>query len=133
MRSAKREHEIAKIDMTPMIDVVFQLLIFFIVTTKQVDMISELKVFRPAAPVIDKTPPPADELLQITVYRDGYVLQGRRVTLRELDGYLKRLAGLSKSVTVVIKCEMDSPHAYLIKLLDACAGAKLSNISVFSM
>jgi len=48
---AKRERakgEAVKLEMTPMIDVVFQLLIFFIVTLKQEDILSHLDVSRPA-------------------------------------------------------------------------------------
>ena len=48
-RARKRpEGAQAELEMTPMIDVVFQLLIYFIVTTKPVDVITNLDVFRPA-------------------------------------------------------------------------------------
>ena len=40
--------ESPKLDMTPMIDVVFQLLIFFVVTLKQEDILSKLSAARPA-------------------------------------------------------------------------------------
>ena len=46
--------------MTPMIDVVFQLLIYFVVTIKPVDVSAHLDVFRPAAdspPKESATPP----------------------------------------------------------------------------
>jgi biopolymer transport protein ExbD len=132
MRSAKREHETAKLDMTPMIDVVFQLLIFFIVTTVEEDLLSQLKVLRPAGVEITQPPDEAIELLDIMIWREGYVLQGTRVSLETVERRLRQLAELSLRTTIVIKCEMQSPHDYLIKVLDACAAAKLSNISVFS-
>ena len=48
-RARKRpEGAQAELEMTPMIDVVFQLLIYFIVTTKPIDVITNLDVFRPA-------------------------------------------------------------------------------------
>ena len=37
-----------ELSMTPMVDVVFQLLIYFIVTIKPIDVITNLDVFRPA-------------------------------------------------------------------------------------
>jgi biopolymer transport protein ExbD len=124
--------EAAKLEMTPMIDVVFQLLIFFIVTLKQHDILSKLDVSRPAP---DPTPPPAqpEELLAITVYKDGYVLKGGKVTLSELDRQLTSIAQYSKNVSVVIKCTGDSPHALLVRLLDTCAKVGLKNMAVFSM
>ena len=134
MRQSKSRNkgEAAKLEMTPMIDVVFQLLIFFLVTLKQEDILSQLEVSRPAP---ESTPPPAqvDELLTITVYEEGYVLKGRHVSLQHLDRQLSRLAGFSTKISVVIKCTAGSPHSNLVKLLDICSKAGLTNLSVFSM
>jgi biopolymer transport protein ExbD len=119
--------------MTPMIDVVFQLLIFFIVTLKQEDILSRLDVSRPAP---EQTAPPEEQikdLLTIEVHEDGYILQGRPMSLAVLDARLTRLAGFSKDVSVIIKCTADSPHRNLVALLDLCAKAGLNNLSVFSM
>ncbi len=115
-----------------MIDVVFQLLIFFIVSLKQEDILSRLDISRPAP---DSRPPPEqiNELLQITVYKDGYVLSGRRVSINELQRQLTRLAGFSNKISVVIKCTGDSPHSLLVRLLDVCALAGMQNLNVFSM
>ena len=41
-----------ELEMTPMIDVVFQLLIYFIVTIKPVDVVTNLDVFRPAPEIM---------------------------------------------------------------------------------
>ena len=45
---AKRNQENPALDMTPMIDVVFELIIFFVVTIKQEDLYTRLNVNRPA-------------------------------------------------------------------------------------
>ena len=45
---ARKEYDNPKAEMTPMIDVVFQLMIFFIVTIKQEDIFSKLNANRPA-------------------------------------------------------------------------------------
>ncbi|MBL7114587.1 MAG: biopolymer transporter ExbD [Kiritimatiellae bacterium] len=129
---SRNKGEAAKLEMTPMIDVVFQLLIFFLVTMKQEDILSQLEVSRPAP---ESTPPPAqvDELLTITVYEKGYVLKGRNVSLQHLDSQLSRLAGFSTKISVVIKCTAGSPHSNLVKLLDICSKSGLTNLSVFSM
>lgn len=131
-RKTRNSGETPKLEMTPMIDVVFQLLIFFIVSLKQEDILSRLDISRPAP---DSRPPPEqiNELLQITVYKDGYVLSGRRVSINELQRQLTRLAGFSKKISVVIKCTGDSPHSLLVRLLDVCALAGMQNLNVFSM
>ena len=118
--------------MTPMIDVVFQLLIFFIVTLKQEDILSRLNVSRPA-PDHAVTENKVLDLLTITVLRNGYFLKDRPVTLATMDRHLTRLASYSKTISVIIKCTPDSRHSELVKLLNLCAKAELTNLSVFSI
>lgn len=134
-----RRQEAAKLEMTPMIDVVFQLLIFFIVTLKQEDILAHLDVSRPAAEQQSKQEVDIPDLLTITVYDhrvqggQGFLLKGKRVSLQELDRQLTRLARYDKGVSVIIKCTADSPHSNLVRVLDVCAKAGLKNLSVFSM
>ena len=45
---ARKPQENPALDMTPMIDVVFELIIFFVVTIKQEDVFSKLNANRPA-------------------------------------------------------------------------------------
>ncbi|MCE9614592.1 MAG: biopolymer transporter ExbD [Lentisphaerae bacterium] len=137
----KRERkavESVQLEMTPMIDVVFQLLIFFLVTLKQDDIWSHLDVARPAADSAAK-PEEKVDLLEIIVYNEhklggeGFSLRGNQVRLSDLTSHLKRVASFSKNVSVIIKCTGDSRHANLVKLLDVCAEAGLKNLSVFSL
>jgi biopolymer transport protein ExbD len=120
-----------QLNMTPMIDVVFQLMIFFLVTLKQNDILSHLDVNRPAAQQTKEVNDP--DLLTVLVYKDGFVLKGRRVDLKELDRQFSHIASFDKTVSVIIKCTGDSPHSLLVQLLDLCAKSKLTNLSVFSM
>jgi len=129
----RKQRENPKLEMTPMIDVVFQLLIFFIVTIKQEDILSHLDISRPAPDPNQKQEEVVDDLLQILVYKDGYVMNQRPVSLKTLERRLTRLASFSKNISVIIKCTADSPHSHLVKLLDICAKAGLRNLSVFSM
>jgi biopolymer transport protein ExbD len=132
-RKSRTSTAAVQLEMTPMIDVVFQLLIFFIVTLKQEDILSHLDVSRPAPDPNVRPEQQVQDLLNITVYNDGFVLKGRRVSLQELDRQMTRLASYSKKISVIIRCTSDSPHSFLVQLLDVCAKAGLQNISVFSM
>lgn len=115
-----------------MIDVVFQLLIFFIVTLKQEDILSHLDVSRPA-PDPSAKEEQVQDLLTIIVFSDGFVLRGRPLSLSALETHLGRLASYSKNISVIIKCAPDSKHQQLVQLLDLCAKVELRNLSVFSM
>jgi biopolymer transport protein ExbD len=132
MARKKNKGEAAKLEMTPMIDVVFQLLIFFIVTLKQQDILAHLDVFRPQP---DSKPPPEkiDDMLEIMISSEGYWMNGSRIPFRSMDRRITKLAKYSKDMPVIIKCTLDSPHKYLIKTLDSCSKAGLSKISVFTM
>jgi biopolymer transport protein ExbD len=135
-RRPRKQGQAAELEMTPMIDVVFQLLIFFLVTLKVEDILSHLDIFRPAPDPNAIPEEQVEDLLTITVYDEGYVLNGRKVKLAGaggIEGTLMKLGTFSKNVSVVIKCTGNSVHASLVRLLDVCAKAGLRNLSVFSM
>jgi biopolymer transport protein ExbD len=136
-RKTRNKGEAAKLEMTPMIDVVFQLLIFFIVTLKEEDILSHLDISRPA-PDPNATPEEqVDDLLTIEVGRKAWVMNGRPYAgvagLAALDRNLTKIASYSRGASVIIKCTGDSPHSRLVQLLNICSREGLSNISVFSM
>jgi len=126
----KGEHP--KLDMTPMIDVVFQLLIFFVVTLKQEDILSKLSAARPAP---DPTAKPEKQLetINIIVAPQGFLLNGRPMRKEELDRQIGQFAAISTSAMVVVRCTADSPHAFLVQALDICNKHKMTNLSIFSM
>ena len=64
-RERKREAG-ARLEMTPMIDVVFLLLVFFVVTVQPKELLAKLEVSRPAAP----TQSPQMTLLRIHLIQD---------------------------------------------------------------
>lgn len=122
-----------EVEMTPMIDVVFQLLIYFVVTIKPVDVSAHLDVFRPSGrpPPSDKPPPP--KMLRIQIFKGALVLNDRSVDLPRLTQVLIKLGKLSSTQTVMIMCARDSRHEDLIDVLDRCSKAGLTNLSVVSM
>ncbi len=129
----KRESNEAKVEMTPMIDVVFQLLIFFVVTLKQDDILSRFSAARPARDAdIDRIEPDLN-LIDITVHKGGFIFKQSPVTIEGLDKQIGRYSRLSKTATVVIRCTKDSPQSNLIKVLDVCSKHQMKNLSIFSM
>ncbi len=131
---ARKEYDNPKAEMTPMIDVVFQLMIFFIVTIKQEDIFSKLNANRPAP---NATPSAQteenDTQIKIDVGPRGVVFNGRGMTLKELDSNIKKLASSSTKSTVLVRCSLDSYHGTLVQVLDICNKYKMYNLSIFSM
>lgn len=131
---ARKVYENPKAEMTPMIDVVFQLMIFFIVTIKQEDIFSKLNANRPA-PNESKSGETEenDTQIKIDIGQRGVVFNGRGMSLKELDRNIKTLASASTKSIVIVRCTLDSPHGFLVQVLDICNAHKMYNVSVFSM
>ena len=135
MARKKRQAEwhAGELNLTAMIDVAFQLLNFFVITVKPVDVFANLDVFRPQADVVTEQkvdPPPT---LEVLVYKEGYAMGRRPMGLPELDRKLEKIAGIDKSSMIIIKCTGDSTQAGLVSVLDLCAKNQLSKISIFSL
>ena len=67
-KKQRKQGDNPALEMTPMIDVVFQLLIFFIVTLKQEDIFARLEVCRPAPDPNAKKEEQPEDLLNIQIY-----------------------------------------------------------------
>jgi biopolymer transport protein ExbD len=132
MQRRKRERNrgsAARLEMTPMIDVVFLLLVFFVVTIQPQDVVARLNVSRPAAPPKS----PQIPLLRIDVGVQGYVINGRLLSLETIKKKLTKLYVNASSSPLIVASTGDAPHSRLVKLLDMCAGIGIPNISLMSM
>jgi len=132
VKKRKREGDKVALEMTPMIDVVFQLLIFFIVTLKQEDILANLEALRPQPDASQQEESPK-EPITILIGRQGLLFEGRLVTETQLQSNLRRIARLDPNSMIIVKCTGDSPHGLLVRALDICNSVGLRRLSVFSM
>ena len=128
----KPEASVSEIPMTPMIDVVFQLLIYFLVTMKPVDVVAHLDVFRPSSQEKQEQSETPSMMIRIAIYADGFTINDKPVRLNDLEGLIFKLASFDKAQTIMIMCTASSPHEKLVQVLDLCAAAGLKNLSVVS-
>ena len=122
----------AELEMTPMIDVVFQLLIYFIVTIKPIDVITNLDVFRPAPDQADKPDEKPPNLVRVGVYQDGYTVNDVPATPERLDEALAKVASIDAGQTIMITVSAVSEHGQLVQALNLCAKNGLKSLSVVS-
>ena len=132
-----RENDGAALDMTPMIDVVFQLIIFFVVTMRQEDILSHLDAIAPAGSASS-----AEEqldLLTIDICNPktnsgvSFLFNNRPVTKEQLDTEIGRAARNSTTATVMLRCTTGSPHKFLVQALDLCNKHKMTNLAIFTV
>ena len=113
----------SEINMAPLIDMIFILLIFFLVTTSFVQ-ISSVKVERPTAETAQLNDKPG---LIITVDKDGDILiKNNPVPLKNISAVVDRFRTQHPDRGVLIMADQSSNTGMLIRVLDQCrmAGAK---------
>jgi biopolymer transport protein ExbD len=127
-----RDEELADeigFQLTPLIDCVFLLLIFFLVATTYQDPERELDVELP--PAESGSESEALEEIVLNVFRDGRIaLHGREVDGEGLRAELQRAAAHDPQTPVTIRGDARVEHARIVDVMDACALAGLSNLSV---
>jgi len=128
-RSTKRQVE--DIPLTPMIDVVFQMLIYFVLTFEIPDKLSQMQVWRPAGQSKPTNDTPL-ELMRITVYDGYYALNDTRVSLGTLERTFNRMADLNPTQNIIVVATSDSKHKQLVEVLNLLKKAGLQNVSLLS-
>ena len=123
----KKRAEEAGINMTPMIDVVFQLIIFFVCTTdmqkKALDENVKLAMAPHGRPVEQKDP---REVI-VDLDSQGRISINRTYMSAEyLRGVLRKVvAEYGQSTPVVIRGDGRTKHGDVKRVMDACTGAGL--------
>ncbi len=128
MRFRKEEEENFGLDMTPMIDVVFLLLIFFMVSTVFVDFNRRMDLTLPSSKssIQDETP----KNLEIEMTTDKQIFfNGKKTTLQELEASLPTEAGV-ETRTAIIRADKSLPYGDVIRVMGVIQGAGITDISV---
>ena len=121
------DEEEATIDMTPMLDVVFIMLIFFIVTASFVKE-AGIDVNRPdAATAVKKDR--ANILVAISDKGEIWINK-RRIDERAVQANIERLHAENPQGTVVIQADKKATTETLIKVMDAARSAGVFDVSI---
>jgi biopolymer transport protein ExbD len=121
------DEEEAAIDMTPMLDVVFIMLIFFIVTASFVKE-SGVDVNRPEAATAVKKDR-ANILVAITDKGEIWINK-RKVDVRAVQANIERLYAENPQGTVVIQADKKATTEVLIRVMDASRAAGIQDVSI---
>jgi biopolymer transport protein ExbD len=126
-QSLQEEEEEQEINITPMLDVVFIMLIFFIVTASFVKE-SGIDVTKPPAATAESKPK-ANILIAIDANNQIWI-DRRRVDPRDARPNIERLHAQNPQGTVVVQADKASSYEMLVKVLDAARAAKVTNVAI---
>ena len=132
----KPNNEDVSLDMTPMIDVVFQLIIFFVVTLKMSDdkdTTIKLEDGKAGIPLTQEELPPSQ--LTIDVARNGRVSLSN-ITLSDqmlAQKIQERKARYGTEFPCMIRADQKAPHRHIARVMNICAAQgvwKLSFVAI---
>ncbi|MGR9089460.1 MAG: ExbD/TolR family protein [Gammaproteobacteria bacterium] len=127
MARATADEDESAIDITPMLDVVFIMLIFFIVTATFVKE-AGIDVNRPDAATAVKQEK-ANILIAISATNEIWI-DRRRVDIRSVRPNIERLHAENPQGSVVIQADKESKTETLIKVMDASRSAGVFNVAI---
>jgi biopolymer transport protein ExbD len=125
-RSKKIASEGCETDMTPMIDVVFQLIIFFIVTIKldQDKKDIELEMAKDGPEI------KGEATMVVEIDQHGWIsMHGAQLTKRKFFDVMKARYGRQGEFPVLIRADRRTKHEDVKTVMDICAGIGIWKVS----
>jgi biopolymer transport protein ExbD len=127
IRQARRSHKTAEINISPLIDLVFLLLIFFMVTTSFVKE-TGIDVQRPAASTAQLK---EKGNILIGISRDGLIyLDRKQIDMRSVRAHVERCLAENPEGGIVVVADKASRTGLTVHVMDQCRLAGAKNISI---
>jgi biopolymer transport protein ExbD len=128
MRYKRQKHSDAVgVDLTPMLDVVFIMLIFFIVTASFVKE-SGIEVDRPVAATAERQE--RGNILVAITDTDQIWIDRREVDVRAVRSHIERMLAENPQGSLVIQADKNSKNGLLVQVMDAAHLAGVDNVSL---
>lgn len=127
------QDEQPSLNLTPMIDIVFLLIIFFMVGTRFSELREEEKQLPINVPEVSDgtalTAPPG--IKTINVYQDGTIqFLKKPVSLEQLTSQLTELKQRYPKQGIVVRGDATSEHQAVVGVINACREAEITDISI---
>lgn len=131
LRPGHRSAESVEINLTPLIDVVFLLLIFFMVSTT-FDRHAKLKVQLPDAQARAQQQAMDPVVLSIDA-KGKYYINDRQVVntqLETLKAALQKTVENNTNTTILLRADGRTPHQAVVRAMDAASQLGLTKLSI---
>lgn len=131
MKFRRRSRSKVTVELTPLIDVVFLLLIFFMVSTTFIRE-TELKVDLPEA--VGDIQDVESEMVEITISASGeYAVNNRRLvnsSIETLMSAVKEVSGGDENSRLIITADAGTRHDAVVRAMDAAGRLGISQLSI---
>jgi biopolymer transport protein ExbD len=118
----------ARIEIIPMIDVIFFLLVFFMISTLSMTVNRGLPVNLPTAATSQKD---LRENLNLTMTQDGELFLNREsITLRDLGPRVKEALAAEPELMVIINADGEVRHSSVVNVMDELREAGVSRLAI---
>ena len=127
-RRRKRELKTPEIMLSPMIDMIFLLLVFFIVSTMYMSEVKSIPIRLPVARHAENV---SKSNFNVTIKQDGTIFLDENEI--DIDMLVNNAAIESKrdsSFSVIIRAEDDAPYKIVIQLMDKMKGAGVTRFGL---
>lgn len=108
------------VEMTPMIDMVFNLLIFFLVASSFRQVEREMKIVLPAAANAAPMSAMLRELVVNVDARGAIIVNGRTIDAAELTSIVSQAVSANPDQKVLIRGDRGTAYANVVRVLDIC-------------
>ena len=127
-RKFKKNREESEINITPMLDIVFIMLIFFIVTTSFVKEIYIYVNRHTKSPIKEQK---KSEVVSVRISAEGQIfVQDRLITLDAVRANIESNLALKPQATVVVVSDREADAGFLVKVIDQSRLAGARNVSL---
>jgi biopolymer transport protein ExbD len=130
MSFRNQTEEMPTLNLTSMIDVLFLLIIFFVVGTKFIEAERQIELKLPQVARNDALSA-APEKKVVNVYRDGQItLDRKNVSLVELKDQLAAARSQYQALGVMVRGDGSTPFERVANVLNACKQAGIADLAI---
>ncbi len=123
-----KQREEPRLDMTPMVDVVFLLLIFFMISTTFVESPGiSIKLPEASSQTIDREP----KEIKVYLSQEGDIYHGeKKISIDDFRGLLAEHQADAKQTTVLLLADQESRHGKVVILMDLARDAGFTKLAI---
>lgn len=127
-KSRESRRDLGSINVTSLVDIIFNLLLFFMLTTSFTES-AGLEIELPSAAAADVEVAPED--LTVALTREGeIVVRGEAVSLEELGEVFRKYKAENRRAAVIVQADQDVPHGRVVEVMDVAKAEGLPRLGI---